>query len=62
MRLRRSRRLQHQLFLWFGLTSLATVLAAGLTLRSLEPIASSWPRRLQQLSEFAGAAVCRALE
>jgi signal transduction histidine kinase len=53
MRFRRSRRLQHQLFLWFGMTSLATVLAAGLALRSLEPVASSWPRRLQQLSEFA---------
>ena len=53
MRLRRSRGLQHQLFFWFGLTSLATVLAAGLALRSLEPVASSWPRRLQQVSAFA---------
>jgi signal transduction histidine kinase len=46
----RSRRLQHQLFLWLGLTSLATVLAAGLALRGLEP---AWQRRSQQLSGFA---------
>jgi len=53
MRFRRARGLQHQLFFWFGLTGLATVLAAGLALRSLEPVASSWPRRLQQISDFA---------
>ncbi|MEY4546217.1 MAG: hypothetical protein RL685_2412 [Pseudomonadota bacterium] len=50
--IRRGRRLQHQLFLWLGLTSLATVLAAGLALRALEP---SWQRRYQQLSGFASA-------
>lgn len=48
----RARRLQHQLFLWLGLTSLATVLAAGLALRGLEP---GWQRRSQQLSGFAAA-------
>lgn len=50
--IRRARRLQHQLFLWLGMTSLATVLAAGLALRALEP---SWQRRYQQLSGFASA-------
>ncbi|MEY2932006.1 MAG: hypothetical protein RL033_2755, partial [Pseudomonadota bacterium] len=50
--IRRGRRLQHQLFLWLGMTSLATVLAAGLALRALEP---SWQRRYQQLSGFASA-------
>lgn len=50
--MRHARRLQHQLFLWLGMTSLATVLAAGLVLRGLEP---SWQRRSQQLSGFAAA-------
>jgi two-component system, OmpR family, sensor kinase len=52
---RRGRRLQHQLFLWLGLTSLATVIAAGLALRALEPAASAWPRRVHQVSVFAAA-------
>jgi len=49
------RRLQHQLFLWLGMTSLATVIAAGLALHGQESSASSWPRRLRQLGEFAAA-------
>lgn len=53
--MRRGRRLQHQLFWWLGGTSLATVLAAGLALHALEPVASAWPRRVHQLSVFAGA-------
>jgi len=47
------RRLQHQLFLWLGMTSLATVIAAGLALHGQEP--SSWPWRVRQLGEFASA-------
>ncbi|MEO8183250.1 MAG: HAMP domain-containing sensor histidine kinase [Deltaproteobacteria bacterium] len=51
----RGRRLQQQLFLWLGVTSLATVLAAGFALHALAPAASAWPRRVQQLSAFAAA-------
>lgn len=46
----RARRLQHQLFWWLGMTSLATVVAAGLVLRGTE---SAWPRRYQQLTSLA---------
>ncbi len=46
-------RLQRQLFLWLGLTSLATVVAAGLALHTLEPAASAWSQRLRQVSSFA---------
>jgi two-component system OmpR family sensor kinase len=53
--MRRGRRLQHQLFLWLGVTSLATVLVAGLALHALEPAAGAWPRRVHQLSVFAAA-------
>jgi signal transduction histidine kinase len=46
-------RLQKQLFLWLGLTSLATVVAAGLALHTLDPAASAWSQRLRQVSSFA---------
>jgi signal transduction histidine kinase len=39
--------------LWLGLTSLATVGAAGLALHTLEPAASAWSQRLRQVSSFA---------
>jgi signal transduction histidine kinase len=47
-------RLQKQLFLWLGLTSLATVVVAGLALHTLDPAASAWSQRLRQVSSFAG--------
>lgn len=53
MRHRRYRRLQHQLFIWLGLSTLGTLLAAGITLHWLSPNDGSWPGRMRSLSAFA---------
>jgi signal transduction histidine kinase len=47
------RRLQHQLFYWLAVTTLATLVAAGVALHWLGPNEGSWPERVRQVSAFA---------